>query len=86
MILTVAPPSVMLRELALPSDATALTSETSVDVSLVEGEIWNDMVATVPFSMAVVLVPEMMHRMSPGEMLLQSANFPAPLAAEPVPL
>jgi hypothetical protein len=86
LMVTVAPSSLMLRELALPSDAAAVTSETSVEVSLVDGEIWNEMVATVPFSIAVVLMPEMTHRTSPGEMLLQSANFPAPMAAEPVPL
>jgi hypothetical protein len=52
-MVTVAPPSVMLRELALPSDAAALTRETKVEVSVVDGEISNEMVATVPFSMAV---------------------------------
>jgi hypothetical protein len=82
-MVTVAPVPLILRALALPSDAAGLTSETGVEVSVVPEAILNESVASTPFPIEVVLIPETIHRTSPAEMRLQSTNLPAEVPAAP---
>jgi hypothetical protein len=84
LMVTVAPLAVIVRGLPLLSDPDEPTSVTGEDVAVVPAAIWNVTVATTPFPIGVVLMPATTHRISPGEMVLHVADFPAALAAAPV--
>ena len=84
MMVTVAPLPVMVIGFPLGSDADRSTKETGVDVSVVPVAIWNVTEATAPSPIAFVLTPATTHTISPADTVLQDADFPAALAADPV--
>ena len=78
-MVTVAPVACSTTWLQLASDPKDEASDKGVEALVVPGAIWNLIVATTPLPMEVVLIPDIRQRMSPEEMALQAADFPAAL-------
>jgi hypothetical protein len=83
-MVTVPPVPEMPSALPLASDASVLMNDTGVDVSGVPAAILNVRVATAPFPIPFVFIPEMIQRTSLAEMALQAADFPAEFPAVPI--
>jgi len=83
-IVTAEPLAVSKTRLPAASAPKALEIPTTEEALGVVAEIWKVMAASAPLPRLAAFSPATTHRMSPGEIVLQAATFPAVLAAAPV--